>query len=385
MDDSARPILEVGVVLFAAAGAGWLARWIGLPAVVGYLVVGLAVSPFTPGYVANHDQLVLFAYVGVVLLLFEVGIEVDLGRLRSDQGALLWAAPLQTAATFGLASGAFLVAGLEASGAALLGLAVALSSSVVVVNITRSRKRTTDVPTERVLVGWAVLRDVTGVAIAIVLLALLGSGLPPAEALLGLVAFGALVVAAARLLPFALKRLRPEHDLFLLVSVAAGLALAGAGAVLAGIPIALAAFVAGLAVSDSHDAAEARRRLLPFRDVFAVFFFVSLGTLIDPDAVARGLPWLALVVALVVVTKSALAWLLVRLTGLSERPLQVAVGLGQIGEFSFVLASVAVTRGAIGQDVFAAVLAAVVATIAGSTILARLVGHPAPRLAASEG
>ena len=198
-------------------------------------------------------------------------------------------------------------------------------------------------------------------------------------------AFGALVVAAARLLPFALKRLRPEHDLFLLVSVAAGLALAGAGAVLAGIPIALAAFVAGLAVSDSHDAAEARRRLLPFRDVFAVFFFVSLGTLIDPDAVARGLPWLALVMALVVVTKSALAWLLVRLTGLSERPLQVAVGLGQIGEFSFVLASVAVARGAIGQDVFAAVLAAVVATIAGSTILVRLVGHPAPRLAASEG
>ena len=100
MDETARPILEVGAVLLAAAAAGWLARRVGLPAVVGYLLVGLAVSPFTPGYVAEHDQLILFADVGVVFLLFEVGIEVDLGRLRPDQGALLWAAPLQIVVTW---------------------------------------------------------------------------------------------------------------------------------------------------------------------------------------------------------------------------------------------------------------------------------------------
>ena len=360
-------------MLLAAAGAGWLARRLGLPAVIGYLAVGLLVSPFTPGYVAEHDQLILFADVGVVFLLFEVGIEVDLGRLQRDQGALLWAAPVQTGLTMAIASGAFLAAGLEPPAAALLGLSIALSSSVVIVNITRSRRRTTDPHTERVLVGWGVLQDVTGVAIAIVLLAILGSGRPFVESLVGLAVFGALVVAVAKLRPLALHRLRPEHDLFLLVSVSTGLAVAGAGAVLAGIPIALAAFIAGLAISDSHDAAEARRRLLPFRDVFAVFFFVAIGTLIDPRALAAGLPWFFLAVALVVVAKSAVAWLLVRTTGLSDSPLQVAVGLGQIGEFSFVLASVALARGAIGSDVFAAMLAAVAATIAGSTILVRLV------------
>ncbi len=385
MDETARPILEVGALLLAAAGAGWLARRLGLPAVVGYLAVGLVVSPFTPGYVAEHDQLVLFADVGVVLLLFEVGIEVDLGRLRTDQGALLWAAPVQTVATAAISGAAFLVAGLEPAAAALLGLSIALSSSVVIVNITRSRRRTTDPHTERVLVGWGVLQDVTGVSIAIVLLAILGSGRPVLESVVGLAGFGILAVAAARVLPLALVRLRSEHDLFLLVSVSTGLALAGAGAVLAGIPIALAAFIAGLAVADSAEAGEARRRLLPFRDVFAVFFFVAIGTLIDPAAVGRGLPWLGLALVLVVVAKSALAYGLTRLTRLSDSPVQVAVGLGQIGEFSFVLASVALARGVIGQDVFAAILAAVAISIAGSTILVRVVRRPAGPLAAAAG
>ena len=282
----------------------------------------------------------------MVLLLFEVGIEVDLGRLRKEQATLLWAAPLQTVVTFAIAAGALIVAGLDLSASALLGLAVALSSSVVIVNITRSRRRTTDPTTDHVLVGWAVLQDVTGVSIAIILLTLMGSGRPPLESLVGLVAFGALTLGAARLLPLALVQLRSEHDLFLLVSVAAGLALAGAGAVLAGIPIALAAFIAGLAITDSPDAAEARRRLLSFRDVFAVFFFVAIGTLIDPAAVGRGLPWLALALGLVFIAKSALAYGLVRFTSLHGSPLHIAVGLGQMGEFSFVLASFALARGA---------------------------------------
>jgi CPA2 family monovalent cation:H+ antiporter-2 len=372
------PILEVGAVLLAAGAAGWLARRIGLPAVVGYLLVGLLLSPFTPGYVAEHHQLILFADLGVVLLLFEVGIEVNLRRLRQERATLFWAAPLQTVATFAIATGAFGLAGLEPAAAALMGLAVALSSSVVIVNITRSRRRTTDPTTDHILVGWGVLQDVTGVSIALVLLAIMGSGRPPLESLVGLFAFGVLALGADRLLPMALIRLRSEHDLFLVVSVAAGLALAGAGALLAGIPIALAAFIAGLAIGDSPDAAEARRRILPFRDVFAVFFFVAIGTLIDPAAATRGLPWLALTVVLVVVAKSALAYGLVRLSGLEGSPLHIAVGLGQIGEFSFVLASFALARGAIGPDVFAAVLAAVAASIAASTILVRLIPHPAP-------
>jgi CPA2 family monovalent cation:H+ antiporter-2 len=375
MDVTARPILELGSVLLLAAAAGWLARRAHLPAVVGYLVVGLAISPFTPGFVADRPQLQLLADVGVVLLLFEVGIEVDVGRLRREHSGLVWAAPIQALLTTALATAAGIVAGLPPFGAGLIGLGIALSSSVVIVNITRSRRRRTTRATEEALLGWSVLQDVTGVAIAIVLLAA-GGGIerPLAVALAGLAAYAAIAVAAAWLLPRVLRSLRADHDLFLVVSVASGLAIAGIGSIVAGMPLALAAFVAGLAITESPDAAEARRRLLPFRDLLAVLFFVAIGSLIDPGALARGAGWVVFIVALIVVTKVALAYVLSRLARLRAHPLQLAVGLGQIGEFSFVLASAGVAAGAIAADVYAAVLASVAITIVGSTVLVRFVG-----------
>jgi CPA2 family monovalent cation:H+ antiporter-2 len=369
------PIFELGVLLLVAALAGWLARRLRLPAIVGYLAVGVLVSPFTPGYVADHEQLQLLADVGVVLLLFEVGIEVDVARLRREHGQLLWAAPLQTVITAAIATAAATLAGLPPFGAGAVGLGVAMSSSVVIVNITRSRRRTTTPETEEVLLGWSVLQDITGVALAVVLLAVFGAAArPPLEAFAGLIGFAVLAVVAGLVLARVLRRLRPEHDLFLIVSVATGLALAGAGAVIAGIPLALAAFVAGLAVAESPESAEARRRLLPFRDVFAVLFFVAIGTLIDPDAFGRGLGWLALIVGLVVGAKVLVAYLLARASRLRGEPAQIGIGLGQMGEFSFVLGSAAAATGAIGPEVYAAILGAVVVTIIGSTVLVRLVG-----------
>jgi monovalent cation:H+ antiporter-2, CPA2 family len=376
MDHTAGPILEIGIVLLGAVGAGWLARRAGLPAIVGYLALGILVSPFTPGYVADHDQLQLLADVGVVLLLFEVGIEVDLLRIRSEQRGLIAAAPIQTLATTVIAGAVLLVAGLQPIPAALIGLSVALSSSVVIVNITKSRRRTTDRATEEALLGWSALQDTTGVAIAAVLLALLGSGGRPLDqAAIGLVAFLVLTVAVARVLPVVLRALRSEHDLFLIVSVASGLALAGVGSATFGVPLALAAFVGGLAVTESPEAAEARRRLLPFRDLFAVLFFVAIGTLIEPDALARAIGWLGLFLLLIVVAKVAVAYGLARVARLPARPVQLAVGLGQIGEFSFVLGSAAVAAEAITHDVYVALVAAVAVSIALSTVLARVVGR----------
>src|SRR5215218_3921372 len=124
-----------------AAGAGWVARRASLPAIVGYLAVGIAISEFTPGYVADPTQVSLFAEVGAILLLFEVGIEVDLRELRREHPAVLWAAPIQMGVTFTAATVAFAILGLDPAAAGLLGLAIAMSSSVVVVNITRSRRR----------------------------------------------------------------------------------------------------------------------------------------------------------------------------------------------------------------------------------------------------
>jgi K+:H+ antiporter len=372
MDHTAGPILEIGVLLLAASVAGWIARRLTMPAVIGYLVLGVVVSPFTPGYVADREQLQLLADLGVVLLLFEVGIEVDLLRIRSEQRGLILVAPAQTVVTTAVAGVVLALLGLAPIPAALLGLSVALSSSVVIVNITRSRRRTTDRATEDALLGWSALQDTTGVTIAAVLLALLGAGSRPiSQSLAGLIAFVVLALAVARLLPIVLRALRAEHDLFLIVSVASGLALAGVGSAVFGVPLALAAFVGGLAVTESAEAVEARGRLLPFRDLFAVLFFVAIGTLIQPDALARGIGWLATFLGLIVVAKIAVAAALARVARLPARPAQLAVGLGQIGEFSFVLGSAAVAANAIGEEVYVALVAAVAISIAASTVAVR--------------
>jgi len=143
------------------------------------------------------------------------------------------------------------------------------------------------------------------------------------------------------------------------------------------VPLALAAFVGGLAVTESPEAAEARRRLLPFRDLFAVLFFVAIGTLIEPAGLVRGLGWLAVLLALILVTKVAVAWILARSFRLPARPGQLAVGLGQIGEFSFVLGSAAIAAGAIGDDLYVALVAAVAISIGVSAVAVRLVGRSA--------
>ena len=223
------------------------------------------------------------------------------------------------------------------------------------------------------------MQDIVGVALAAILLSVMDpGGRSLGEAALGLAGFGVVTIVAARLLlPRVLRGLRDEHDLFLITSVGSGLALAGVGAAVFGVPLALAAFVGGLAVTESHEANEARRRLRPFRDVFAVLFFVAIGTLVDPSQLGAAAPWIACCWA-------SWSWPRWRSRGswprslrLNVRPLQLAVGLGQIGEFSFVLASVAVAAGTIDGVLFIAIIAAVALSIAASSILVRLVPVPA--------
>jgi CPA2 family monovalent cation:H+ antiporter-2 len=376
---TAPTILEIGALLLAAAAAGWAARRVNLPAVVGYLAVGLAVSPFTPGFVADPEQLYLLADIGVILLLFEVGIEIDIFTLRREQRALVWAAPLQMVITTALGIGVGMVAGIGVLAGALLGLAVAFSSSVVVINITRSRRRTTDPPTELALVGWSILQDITGIVLAGILVAAIGADSRPwYVSILGLAVFIGLAVAAAWVLPRVLRLVHSDKDLFLVVTIGAGLAIAGLGGLAFQIPMALAAFIAGLVIGESHEAAEARRRILPFRDLFAILFFVAVGSLIDPARLPEAIPWLAVVLALLVLGKVAVIYLLARALHLNARPGQLATGLGQIGEFSFVLASVGLAAGVIDPILYTAILAGVALSIAVSTVAVRLIPRPDP-------
>ena len=370
--DTAPLVLNVGVVLTAAATMGFTARKLGLPSVIGYLLTGLLVSPFTPGFVADNNQLALLADIGVVLLLFEVGIELDLRKISREQKGLLWGVPVQIG--FGLLVGTpiFLWLGIPIFGALLMSLSIAMSSSVVIVNITRSPRRATDASTEQALLGWSLVQDVVGVAAAAIILALFGSGESSLiVAIGGLIGFGAIAIAASRVLPRVLRAVRWEKDLFLIYSVSFGLVLAALGTVVFGIPMALAGFVAGLAINQSRDTEEVRKAILPFRDLFAVLFFVVIGTLIEPRELASAWPFALLVLVLMIFLKTFPTMALAKITKLNVRPTQLGVGVSQIGEFSFVLGSLAFAQELITRSQFTGLLAAVVLSITASTILIR--------------
>jgi monovalent cation:H+ antiporter-2, CPA2 family len=370
--ETAPLVLNVGVVLAAAASMGFAARKVGLPSVIGYLLTGLLVSPFTPGFVADNNQIALLADIGIVLLLFEVGIELDLKKIGREQRALLWGVPAQMG--FGVLVGTpvFLLLGLEIFPALLLALAVAMSSSVVIVNITRSPRRRTDAQTEEALLGWSLLQDLIGVAAAAIVLTFFGASEKSiVYSIGGLFAFTALAFVASRILPRVLEAVRWEKDLFLIYSVSFGLVLAALGTVVFDIPMALAGFVAGLAINHSQDTEEVRKSILPFRDLFAVLFFVVVGTLIQPNLIADAAPFALLLLVLMVALKTLPTIVLAKIGKLKGSSSLIGIGVSQIGEFSFVLGSLAYSQEVISRSQFTGLLLAVVLSIAASTILVR--------------
>ena len=370
--ETAPLVLDIGLVLLAAAASGFLARRIGLPAVVGYLATGLLVSPFTPGFVADQNQVQILADIGVVLLLFEVGIEIDIRRIRREQRAILWSAPIQVAIGVLIGTPIFKILGISTLGSLLLSLSLALSSSVVIVNITRSRRRTTNTQTEEALLGWSVVQDLTGVAVGAIILALYGaSDTSLIISLGGLVAFVLLAYLSARTIPYILRLVRWENDLFLIFSVATGLTIAALGTVAFHIPMALASFVAGLAMNQSNDVDQVRKAVLPFRDLFSVLFFVVIGSLIAPKEIGSAFPFALVLIALLLLLKTLPSIILARLGKLKVTTSQFGIGLSQIGEFSFVLGAVAYSKGALSQSQFTSLLLAVVISIIFSVLTVR--------------
>jgi CPA2 family monovalent cation:H+ antiporter-2 len=370
--ETAPLVLNVGVVLTAAATMGFAARKLGLPSVIGYLVTGLLVSPFTPGFVADNNQLALLADIGVVLLLFEVGIELDLKRISREYRALLWGVPTQMGIGMLIGTPIFLWMGIPIFGALLLSLSIAMSSSVVIVNITRSPRRTTDTHTEEALLGWSLVQDIVGVAAAAIILTLFGSSNSSIfVAVGGLVLFGAVAFVASRILPIVLRAVRWDKDFFLIYSVAFGLVLASLGTVVFDIPMALAGFVAGLAINNSRDSEEVRKAILPFRDLFAVLFFVVIGTLIQPSLFTNSWRFALLILGLMILLKTLPTMGLARISRLKVKPVRLGIGVSQIGEFSFVLGSLAYAEKVISVYQYTGLLMAVVLSIMASTILVR--------------
>lgn len=371
MVDTAGLIFGLGFVLLLAAFAGWIACRVGLPDVIGWLIVGIIVGPSTPGFVADRIEISVLADIGVVLLLFEVGLELDLSRIRRESRTVLWAAPLQVAVTLGVSTLLIgLVLGTGPVTSAILGLAVASSSSAVIASLTGG-----DLHGDRALetaMSWSGVQDIVTVVAAAVLFSVDGvDDLPLPLALGGLALYAVGVVLVARILPGILERILDAEDVFVLVSLAIAIALSGLGALVFHVPVALAAFVGGLAITESRETLQLRRSLVPFRTVFAVFFFVSIGFVFDPSQLGPALPLLGVLIALVVVAKAAVIAGMARATRLTGHPVLVGTALGQMGEFGFVIASTLLAQRAIGPSTFAAVIACVAVSVAASTILYR--------------
>ena len=366
------------VLIAAALGAivAWLARQ---PLILGYVAGGILIGPFTPGVtIGDVHTFEVVAEVGVVLLMFSVGIEFSLSDLLRVKWVALLGGPLGVLLSAGVGMLAALVLGWPLLQGVVIGLVISVASTMVLARLLMDRG---ELHTRhgRVTIGITLVEDLVVVVLTIVLPTLgdlgperlLAVGAAIGKSLLILAPFAYL---AWRVVPNLLMRVaRTRNDeLFLMVALAIGLGTAALTNAV-GLSLALGAFLAGLMISNSDYAHETLARLLPMRDVFVAVFFVTIGALIDPASVLANLGLLAAIIVLVVAGKLAIWAAVVRLFGYSwETALLAAVGLTQIGEFSFVLILVAREAGHVGDDVYNATLTASLITILLNATLVRL-------------
>jgi CPA2 family monovalent cation:H+ antiporter-2 len=370
---------DLALVLLAAVLGGALAWRMGQPLVLGYVLGGMAVSPFTPGpAVADAHNFEVFAEIGVVLLMFSVGLEFSLKDLQRVKRVALIGGSLGPVLSIGLAILLGLVLGWPPRQGLVVGIVISVASTMVLARLLLDRG---ELHTRhgRVLVGISLVEDLAVVVLLALMPALgvlaadrvlvIGRGL--ATAALVLVPFVALAARVVGPLLTSVARTR-DQELFLMVALALGLGTAALTQAV-GLSLALGAFLAGLLVSTSDFAHEMLARLLPLRDTFGAFFFVTVGALIDPRRVFDNLPLLAAMVALVVVGKLVVRVGVVWLVGETLwTALLTGIGLAQIGEFSFVLVQAARQEGHIGSDVYQATLAASLITIVINAAMVRL-------------
>jgi CPA2 family monovalent cation:H+ antiporter-2 len=370
---------DLVLVLVAAVLGGALAWRLGQPLVLGYVLGGVAISPFTPGpaVTATHN-FEAFAEIGVVLLMFSIGLEFSLKDLLRVKGVAVIGGTLGTALSIGLAVVVGLGLGWPLQQGLVIGIVISVASTMVLARLLLDRG---ELHTRhgRVLVGISLVEDLA-VVLLLALMPALGAGGPDRLLALGrglglafliLVPFAAL--AARVVVPLLTRVARTRNqELFLLVALALGLGTAALTQAV-GLSLALGAFMAGLLISSSDFAHEMLARLLPLRDTFGAFFFVTIGALIDPRQVLDHLPLLGVIVALVVVGKLVVRFGVVWLFGETVWTAALtAIGLAQIGEFSFVLVQAARQEGYIGVDVYQTTLAASLLTILINAVMVRL-------------
>jgi CPA2 family monovalent cation:H+ antiporter-2 len=363
--------LAIGLVL--AFSLGVLAHRLKLPPLVGYLLAGIALGPFTPGFVADQNIANQLAEVGIILLMFGVGLHFSLEDLLSVRGIAIPGALAQglVATPLGMVVGWWLGWGTGAG--VLFGLALSVASTVVLLRLMQER-RLLETERGKITVGWLIVQDIAMILVLVLLpgLAALYKGLeaaPDAAAvartvglMLGKFAIfvAVMLIVGKKLIPAILHYVAHtgSRELFRLAVLSIALGVAYAAAELFGVSLALGAFFAGMMLSESRLSQQAATESLPLRDAFAVLFFVSVGMLFNPGIVIAAPLALLATVLIIVLGKSIAAYAVVRLFGLpGPTALTISASLAQIGEFSFILASLGLSLGllpAAGRDLILA-------------------------------
>ncbi len=344
-------ILTLAGGLTAALVFGYITQRLGLSPIVGYLLAGTAVGPYTPGFVADVGIAEQLAEVGVILLMFGVGLQFHIEELLAVRRVAVPGAIAQSAVATGL--GALIARGFgwDWPAGITFGMALAVASTVVLVRILADH-RDLHTPAGHIAVGWLVVEDLFTVIALVLLPALFGARsmnlgfalLLTALKVAALVVFT--VTVGTRVIPRILDHVADtsSRELFTLTVLVLALGIAVASSLVFGVSMALGAFLAGLVVGRSDYSLRAASEALPMRDAFAVLFFVSVGMLLDPRYLLAAPGLIVAALAVVMVGKPLVAFALVRLMHYPFKvALAVAIALAQIGEFSFILAS-------IGQD-----------------------------------
>ncbi len=345
-------ITTIAFGLTAALVFGLLAKRFGLSPIVGYLVAGFAIGPNTPGFVGDVALAKQLAEIGVILLMFGVGLHFHLDDLLKVKSIAIPGALGQSAVATVCTLGLAVALGWTVGSGTVLGIAVSVASTVVLLRVLMDHALV-ESSEGRVAVGWLVVEDIITVLVLVVLPALAPGGAAGGASLWStaglavakLAALGAVMAfVGARFVPWLLLRVAAlkSSELFTLTVLVIAMAVATVGYITFGASMALGAFLAGMVVGQSKVSHQAAADALPMRDAFAVLFFVSVGMLFDAREILQA-PWLlAGLLVVVLVVKPLVALAIVLLTGHSLRTaLVVAGGLSQIGEFSFIVAETA--------------------------------------------
>jgi monovalent cation:H+ antiporter-2, CPA2 family len=371
---------DIAIIVVAALIGGLVAQRLRQPLIIGYILAGVMVGPYTGGVTVTeiHD-IELLAEIGVALLLFALGLEFSLKELQPVRRVALIGTPLQIILTiiYGFAIGQFF--GWDWNSSLWFGGLISLSSTMVILKTLMNQGRLGTL-SSRVMIGMLIVQDLAVVPLMIILPQLndLEAGLPILGwAVIKAALFLALMIfVGTRLIPYLMAHIANwnSRELFLLAITAIGLGV-GYGTYLFGLSFAFGAFVAGMVLSESDYSHQALSDIIPLRDLFGLLFFVSVGMLLDPAFLIANLATILLVVILVALGKAVIFGGISRAFGYGNVvPLAVGLGLFQVGEFAFVLARVGLQAEAISEDLYALVLSTSIMTMILTPFISGLTG-----------